>query len=81
MRLTGIKDSIYAKLLAKSLPRPIRSEAEHERLTATLLALDERDDLSPEEEALAEVRAPHADDRHPVADSLCHAYAPVAFQK
>ena len=52
---TEIRDSIYAKLLAKSLPRPIRSEAEHERLTATLLALDERDDLSPEEEALAEV--------------------------
>jgi len=41
--------------LAKSLPRPIRSDAEHERLTASLLALDERDDLSPEEEALAEV--------------------------
>jgi HTH-type transcriptional regulator / antitoxin HigA len=52
---TEIRDSIYAKLLAKSLPRPIRSEAEHERLTAILLALDERDDLSPEEEALAEV--------------------------
>jgi HTH-type transcriptional regulator/antitoxin HigA len=52
---TEIRDSIYAKLLAKSLPRPIRSEPEHARLTATLLALDERDDLSPEEEALAEV--------------------------
>jgi HTH-type transcriptional regulator/antitoxin HigA len=52
---TEIRDSIYAKLLAKSLPRPIRSEAEHERLTAALLALDEHDDLSPEEEALAEV--------------------------
>ena len=50
-----MKDSVYAKLLAKSLPRPIRAEAEHARLTAMLLDLDEREDLSPEEEALAEV--------------------------
>src|ERR1039457_6152910 len=50
-----IKDSIYAKLLAKSLPRPIHSEAEHTRLTEMLLRLDEREDPSPEEEALAEV--------------------------
>jgi len=52
---TEIKNSVYAKLLAKSLPRPIRTEAEHERATEMLLELDERDDLSPEEEALAEV--------------------------
>src|SRR5712691_11174839 len=50
-----VKDSLYGKLLAKSLPRPIRSEAEHERLTGMLLELDERDRISPEEEALAEV--------------------------
>jgi HTH-type transcriptional regulator/antitoxin HigA len=50
-----IKDSVYAKLLAKSLPRPIHSRAEHHRLTGMLLQFDERDDLSPEEEALAEV--------------------------
>ena len=50
-----IRDSVYAKLLAKSLPRPIQSGAEHARLTATLLELDEREDLTPEEEALAEV--------------------------
>ena len=50
-----IKDSVYAKLLAKSLPRPIHSAAEHARLTEMLLHLDEREDLSPEEEALAEV--------------------------
>lgn len=54
---TEIKNSVYAKLLAKSLPRPIRTEAEHERATEMLLELDERDDLSPEEEALAEVLA------------------------
>lgn len=50
-----INDSVYAKLLAKSLPRPIHTEAEHARLTVMLLQLDEREDLSPEEEALAEV--------------------------
>ena len=50
-----IRDSVYAKLLAKSLPRPIRTGAEHARLTAMLLEMDERDDLTPEEEALAEV--------------------------
>ncbi len=50
-----IKDSVCGKLLAKSLPRPIHSAAEHQRITEMLLHLDERDDLSPEEEALAEV--------------------------
>ena len=48
-------DSVYAKLLVQSLPKPIRAETEHTRLTALLLELDEREDLSPEEEALAEV--------------------------
>ena len=52
---TAIKDSVYSKLLSKTAPRPIRTESEHERLTQILLELDERDDLSPEEEALAEV--------------------------
>lgn len=50
-----IDDATYAKLLATSLPRPIHSVAEHARLTAMLLELDEREDLSAEEEALAEV--------------------------
>ncbi len=50
-----IKDSVYAKLLVKSLPRPIRTDAEHARIAQTLLALDEREDLSPEEDALAEM--------------------------
>jgi hypothetical protein len=35
-----MKDSVYAKLLAKSLPRPIHSAAEHARLTEMLLGLD-----------------------------------------
>lgn len=50
-----INDSVYAKLLAQSLPRPIRTDEEHQRLTALLLELDERDDRTPEQEALAEV--------------------------
>ena len=52
---TGINESAYRKLLAKSLPRPIRTGDELKRLTGMLLALDQREDLSPEEEALAEV--------------------------
>lgn len=51
----GIRDSAYAKLLAKSLPRPIHNAVEHARLLGMLLRLDEHEDLSPEEEALAEV--------------------------
>lgn len=50
-----INEAAYAKLLIKSLPRPIRTDQEHERLTQTLLTLDERENPSPEEEALAEV--------------------------
>lgn len=65
-----IRDSVYAELLAKSLPRPIRTDAEHEHFVRTLLALDERDDLSPEEEALAEMLTVLIEDyeekRHPL---------------
>jgi HTH-type transcriptional regulator/antitoxin HigA len=67
---TEIRDSIYAKLLVKSLPRPIRSDAELERMTASLLALDDRDALSPEEEALAEMMTllieDYEDKHHPL---------------
>lgn len=50
-----LRDSVYAELLAKSLPKPIRNDSELARTTGALLALDEREDLSPEEEALSEV--------------------------
>lgn len=53
--ITELVDSTYADLLAKALPRPIHSGAELAQMTAALLELDERDDLSPEEEALAEM--------------------------
>ena len=50
-----VNNKAYAKLLVKVLPQPIRDDREHARLTEMLLGLDERDDLTPEEEALAEV--------------------------
>ena len=50
-----IRDSVYANLLAKSLPKPIHTDEEHARSTEELLNLDEREDLTPEEEALAEI--------------------------
>jgi HTH-type transcriptional regulator / antitoxin HigA len=50
-----IEDVAYAALLAKSLPKPIHNAAEHARLSGMLMRLDEREDLSPEEDALAEV--------------------------
>ena len=53
--LAQISPSRYGKLLAKTLPRPIRSEAENERMTEMLLKLDEHEDLSPEEAQLAEM--------------------------
>jgi HTH-type transcriptional regulator/antitoxin HigA len=50
-----IDNFIYRKLLAKSLPKPIRNDEENARFTRMLLELDEREDLSAEEEALAEM--------------------------
>mgnify|MGYP005848786729 CR=1 FL=1 len=52
---TELSEPVYRELLAKSLPRPIRTGPEHDRLTALLLDLDEREDRTPEEDALAEV--------------------------
>jgi len=50
-----INDSAYRKLLAKSLPRPIQTDEEHERMTVLLLELDERPQRTPEQAALAEL--------------------------
>jgi len=52
---TNFNPTVYGQLLAKFLPRPIRTERELEAATALLLQLDERTDLSPEEDALTEV--------------------------
>ncbi len=45
----------YGKLLARTLPRPIRNEADNRRATKMLLELDQRDELSAEEAQLAEM--------------------------
>jgi HTH-type transcriptional regulator/antitoxin HigA len=53
-RLDGRK---YARLIAASLPIPPRTEADNERLIAILSELDEREDLTPEESAFADLLA------------------------
>ena len=50
-----MNEARYAKLLTKTLPRPIRTEGENLRMTELVLKLDEREDLSAEEEQLAEM--------------------------
>ncbi len=52
---SNINVSVYRDLLVKSLPRPIRNDEEHQRLTAMLLEVDERESRTPEEDALAEM--------------------------
>ena len=52
---SNINVSVYRDLLVRSLPRPIRNDEEHRRLTQMLLELDERESRTPEEDALAEM--------------------------
>jgi len=47
----------YVRLIAASLPIPPRSEAQNDRLIELLSGMDEREDLTPEEEAFAELLA------------------------
>ena len=47
----------YARLIVASLPIPPRSGADNERLIEILSSLDEREDLTPEEEAFTELLA------------------------
>jgi len=53
--LPQINEARYAKLLARTLPRPIKTAEENRRMTELLLRLDEREDLSAEEEQLADM--------------------------
>ena len=56
MALAAINEAAYGKLLARALPRVIKTEAENERMIAELERLDTRDHaLTPEEENLAEL--------------------------
>src|SRR5258708_1576347 len=47
----------YAQLFAASLPIPPTTEPDNERLIKILTALDEREDLTPEEAAFTELLA------------------------
>ena len=56
-RRNAINADEYARLIAAALPIPPQTEAENERLIAMLEAMDEREDLTPAEEAFAELLA------------------------
>jgi HTH-type transcriptional regulator/antitoxin HigA len=47
----------YARLIAASLPIPPRTEAQNDRLIEILSTMDEREDLTPEEESFGELLA------------------------
>jgi HTH-type transcriptional regulator/antitoxin HigA len=56
MALASINEVAYGKLLARALPRVIRTDAQNERMIAELEKLDTRGRaLTPEEENLAEL--------------------------
>lgn len=56
MAVATINDAAYGKLLARALPRVIKTEEENERMVAELEKLDTRGrPLTPEEENLAEL--------------------------
>lgn len=56
-RRKAVDPEIYARLVAASLPIPPRNESDNERLIALLTSMDDRADLTPEEETLAELLA------------------------
>lgn len=50
-----LDEKTYGRLLKRTLPHVIRSDEELARLTDELMRLDARDDLTPEEQELAEL--------------------------
>jgi HTH-type transcriptional regulator / antitoxin HigA len=56
-RRNAINANEYARLIAASLPIPPKTEADNQRLIGALSALGEREDLTPVEEAFAELLA------------------------
>lgn len=48
-------EKTYGQLLRRTLPRVLHTDEECDRLTAELMRLDEREDLTPEEKELAEL--------------------------
>jgi HTH-type transcriptional regulator / antitoxin HigA len=53
--IIGLDEKSYGQLLRRTLPHVIRTSEEYERLTKELMRLDEREDLKPEEQELAEL--------------------------
>jgi len=66
----------YGTLLRRTLPHVIRNDEECERLSNELLRLDERDELSPEEDELAELLTVlignYEEHRHPIPQASPH---------
>lgn len=52
---TELDEKTYGQLLRRTLPRVLHTDEECDRLTAELMRLDEREDLTPEEKELAEL--------------------------
>jgi HTH-type transcriptional regulator / antitoxin HigA len=52
---TSTANPIYGKLLAKALPKVIQSEKENDRYMKMLLALEQKNTLTPEEKDLADL--------------------------
>jgi HTH-type transcriptional regulator/antitoxin HigA len=50
-----INDKSYGKLLVRTLPRVIHTEDEYDHFIAELMRLEEVEDLTPEQEGLAEL--------------------------
>jgi HTH-type transcriptional regulator/antitoxin HigA len=50
-----INETVYGKLLVRTLPRVIHTEGEYEHFIAELMRLDEFEDPTPEQEGLAEL--------------------------
>jgi HTH-type transcriptional regulator/antitoxin HigA len=57
-----LDEKTYGQLLRRTLPHVIRTDEEHDRLTNELAHLDEREDLTPEEQELAELLTVLIDD-------------------
>jgi HTH-type transcriptional regulator/antitoxin HigA len=50
-----LDEKSYGQLLRRTLPHVIRTDEEHARLTDELMRLDEQEELTPEEQELAEL--------------------------
>ena len=76
--LSTFDEQEYARLLSKALPVKIRTEAEYDRLNATIRELVDRDEeeLSPEEERLVDLLSDliqqYDEEHYPIKDLPPH---------